>query len=83
MRGQMLWFDEEVKQLGFIETELGERLCVHREAFAPGEAPEGRCKGMPVVFEVEGEGEERRAIAVAFAEEVAPRRARRRGSSAR
>jgi cold shock CspA family protein len=83
MRGTMLWFDDEFKHHGFIETEDGERLRVDRDAFLEGEVPEGRCKGVAVAFQVEGEGENRRAIAVSFSTEAAPRRARNRARSIR
>jgi hypothetical protein len=78
MRGEMIWFDGDVKQHGFIRTEEDERLRVDFSAFAPGEAPAGRCKGMAVLFEADGEGDDRRAVAVSFAEALNPRRARRR-----
>jgi hypothetical protein len=38
----MLWFDE-AKDFGFILTEEGERISVHRGGFLPGQAPVGRC----------------------------------------
>ena len=50
MRGEMLWFDNEDKQHGFITTEDGERLRVDRSGFKDGECPEGKCKGMDVEF---------------------------------
>ena len=42
VNGTMLWFDE-AKDFGFILTEEGERISVHRSGFLPGEAPVGRC----------------------------------------
>jgi hypothetical protein len=83
MRGEMLWFDGEVKQHGFIATEEGERLRVDRDGFKAGECPEGKCKGMDVEFEVVGTGEDRRAVDVTFTTAVAARRARRRASAMR
>jgi hypothetical protein len=38
----MLSFDE-AKDFGFILTEEGERISVHRSGFLPGQAPVGRC----------------------------------------
>jgi len=40
--GTMLWFDE-ANDFGFILTEEGERISVHRSGFLPGETPVGRC----------------------------------------
>jgi len=42
VNGTMLWFDE-AKDFGFILTEEGERISVHRSGFLPGETPVGRC----------------------------------------
>jgi len=50
MRGEMLFFNE-TKSFGFIRTEEGERLYVHRDGFLPGKPPEGRCAGKKVTFE--------------------------------
>ena len=41
MQGKMLWFNEQ-KEHGFILTDEGERLYVHRDGFSPGEVPVGR-----------------------------------------
>jgi cold shock CspA family protein len=57
MRGEMLFFND-TKSFGFIRTEEGERLYVHRDGFLPGKPPEGRCAGKKVTFErqeLEGE----------------------------
>ena|SRR5688572_26947504 len=57
MRGEMLFFND-TKSFGFIRTEDGERLYVHRDGFLPGKPPEGRCAGKKVTFErqeLEGE----------------------------
>ena len=78
MRGEMLWFDGEIKHHGFIHTSDDERLRVDQAAFAPGQPPAGRCKGMPVIFEVAVAGDERRAVGVSFPVAENPRRARRR-----
>ena len=50
MRGEMLFFND-TKSFGFIRTEEGERLYVHRDGFLPGTPPEGRCAGKKVTFE--------------------------------
>ena len=76
-RGELLWFNES-RQDGVIRTSDGERVVVLGEAFPNGRGPVGRCAGTPVVFEVTSEGEERRATAVRFVEDEAPRRARSR-----
>ena len=83
MHGKMLWFNE-VKDFGFIETEEGERLYVHRTAFV-GSAPVGRCAGLAVEFTiVEGDGETPRAAAeVTVPLESEHGRARHRRSSGR
>ncbi|MBA2296955.1 MAG: cold-shock protein [Actinobacteria bacterium] len=47
MEGKMLFFNEE-KDYGFIRTAEGERIAVNRAGFLPGEAPVGRCAGLPV-----------------------------------
>lgn len=80
MRGQMLWFNE-AKDHGFIMTDEGERLAVAGEGFAEGEKPVGRCAHKVVTFEIDGEDGDRQARNVAFAPEVAPRRARMRRRS--
>lgn len=73
----MLWFNG-VKDVGVITTEDGERLPVLGAGFAEGERPEGRCAGMAVTFCVVEDEIERKAEAVSFVPEVAPRRARMR-----
>jgi hypothetical protein len=78
MRGEMIWFNQK-KDLGFIRTEEGERLSVLGGGFAPGERPEGRCAELPVRFEVNDGTGTRQAENVVFEQQVAPRRARRRG----
>ncbi|HUQ23066.1 MAG TPA: hypothetical protein VM049_08625 [Gaiellaceae bacterium] len=90
MRGEMLFFNA-TKGFGFIRTEDGERLYVHRDGFLPGKPPEGRCAGMKVTFEREElqgelmfeeepiEGEHtHQAIRVALLEEASGGRARLR-----
>lgn len=81
MRGTMVWFNE-TQGVGFIENEDGERFSVQASSFADG-APQGRCGGLPVVFEVSADGGEPRATGVRLETELAPRRARRRGGSFR
>lgn len=80
MRGTMLWFNE-VKDLGSILTEEGERLAVHGTAFAEGERPVGRCAGAAVIFEVSPAAGDQGAESVRFETSVAPRRARARHRS--
>jgi cold shock CspA family protein len=80
MRGEMIWFNE-TKDYGFIETDDGERLYVHRTGFADGAAPVGRCAGRAVALELVADDMGRRADAVTFLEDGDARRARpRRGS---
>ena len=81
MRGEMLFFNQ-TKGAGFIRTEEGERLYVHRDGFLPGEPPEGRCAGKKVTFErQELEGEHPyQAVGVAMLEEALGGRARLRRS---
>lgn len=76
MRGTMLWFNE-AEHHGMIEAEDGERLTVARSAFTVA-APEGRCSGLPVEFEIAGEGDQRRAESVSLVPPEAQRRARHR-----
>jgi cold shock CspA family protein len=78
MRGKMLWFNE-VKDLGFILTDEGERLSVLGEGFAGGTRPHGRCAHLAVTFEIAETHGERQAENVALVEDVSPRRARLRG----
>jgi hypothetical protein len=49
MRGTMLWFND-VKDLGALETDAGERLDVPGAAFSAREKPAGRCAGKLVEF---------------------------------
>jgi hypothetical protein len=77
MRGEMLWFNE-VKDLGFIRTEEGERLSVLGPGFAGGERPRGRCANAAVTFEIDEAGSERQAENVVFVPLASPRRARLR-----
>jgi cold shock CspA family protein len=86
MRGEMLFFND-TKSFGFIRTEEGERLYVHRDGFLPGTPPEGRCAGKKVTFErteIEGEALEgehsHQAMGVAMLEEALGGRARLRRS---
>jgi hypothetical protein len=82
MRGTMLWFNE-AKNHGFILSEDGERLRVHRDDFLPGEVPVGRCATRPVVFTISERDAQRIAVDVSMEEEQAAQRARRRGSGVR
>ena len=73
LTGTMLWFNAE-KDLGALRTADGERIEVRGDAFAAGEKPVGRCKGMAIEFDASSG-----AIAeIAFPPEVVPRRARMR-----
>jgi cold shock CspA family protein len=80
MQGKMLWFNEE-KEHGFILTDEGERLYVHRDGFSPGEVPVGRCAHLVVPFEVVEENGERKAAGVSAISKDPSPRARRRGAS--
>jgi cold shock CspA family protein len=82
MRGSMLWFNE-VKDLGFILTDEGERISVHGDGFAGGVRPKGRCARMLVSFEVTESDGVPRADNVELVAEESPRRARPRRRSAR
>jgi cold shock CspA family protein len=82
MRGKMLWFNE-VKDLGFILTDEGERLSVLGPGFAGGARPQGRCAHAVVTFEIDEQDGDRQAANVAFVPEVAARRARRRSHGLR
>jgi cold shock CspA family protein len=78
----MLWFNE-AKDYGFILSEEGERLYVHRGDFLPGEVPVGRCATRPVSFKISERDEQRIAVSVSMDEEQVSQRARRRGSAVR
>jgi hypothetical protein len=54
----MLWFNE-VKDVGVILSEDGERLPVSGCDFVDGARPRGRCAKAPVSFEVSGRRERR------------------------
>ena len=82
MRGKMLWFNE-VKDLGFILTDEGERLSVLGDGFAGGIRPRGRCAHLAVSFEIAETGGDRQAENVVLVDEAAPRRARMRGRGGR
>ena len=82
MRGKMLWFNE-VKDLGFILTDEGERLSVLGPGFAEGERPQGRCAHTVVTFEVTELDGERQAENVTFVVEESGRRARLRSRGIR
>ena len=77
MDGTLIWFNE-AENYGYISTEEGERLYAHGTAFPGGKGIEGRCKGLPVTFEVEEDEEGRRARDIALVPYSAPHRARRR-----
>ena len=82
MRGTMLWFDE-TKDFGFISTEEGERIYVHRSGFQAGEAPVGRCAGRPVELTATDDGAQRVAVEVSMVPDELNRRARRHSSNLR
>ena len=78
MRGKMAWFNEE-KGHGYITTEAGERIYVSEEGFAEGNAPKGRCAGLPVEFELTSNGDDGpQAVRSVLIEDDQPPRARRR-----
>jgi len=73
----MLWFNE-VKDVGALRTDEGERMEVSGNGFLPGEKPVGRCAGMAVEFEAfDGT-----VAGLSFVEDMNPRRARSRGRRA-
>src|SRR5205809_8149234 len=74
----MLWFNE-VKDLGFILTDEGERLSVLGDGFAEGKRPQGRCAHLEVRFEIAETNGDRQATNVALVDEANPRRARPSG----
>jgi CspA family cold shock protein len=75
--GTLLWFNEE-KNHGRITADDGELLYVHGSAFPGGQGIVGRCKGLPVTFEVAEDDSGRYVAQVALVTLAAPRRARRR-----
>ena len=77
MHGKMLWFNAE-KEHGFIRTEDGERLYVHRTGFLDEQAPVGRCAGKAVTFQRQVDAEGARAVGTSLLELAEPRRARLR-----
>src|SRR5207237_9984805 len=79
MRRKMLWFNE-VKDLGFILTDEGERLSVLGDGFAGGKRPQGRCGQVEVTFEIAETNGDRRAENVVIVDEAARGRARRCGT---
>jgi hypothetical protein len=82
MNGTMLWFDE-AKDFGFILTDEGERLYVHRSGFLEGECPVGRCARRPVQLSVADQDGQRVAVDVSMTTEELHGRARRRSSGIR
>ena len=76
VRGTMLWFNE-VKDLGALRTDDGERIEIPGTAFSPGEKPVGRCAGRVIDFEVVDGA----VTDLAFVPEASQRRARRRRRS--
>ncbi len=77
LQGTMLWFNVD-KGYGIITTDADEKLKVAESGFMPGHKAEPRCKGKPVTFDREGEGEDAYAVNVAFLPDADPRRARMR-----
>ena len=73
MRGHMLWFNT-TKEYGFIRTEDGERLYVHKTGFASGSVPAGRCSDQPVSLTRVADDLGRRAVEVEFVVPEAPAR---------
>ena len=68
---------------GFILTEEGERISVHRSGFLPGEAPVGRCPRRAVRLTATVQNGKRVAVDVSMAPEVAHGWARWRSSNIR
>jgi cold shock CspA family protein len=79
--GTMLWFDE-AKDFGFISTEEGERIYVHRSGFLQGETLVGGARSAVRLTATVQNGK-RVAVDVSMAPEVAHGRARRRSSNIR
>ena len=77
MQGTMLWFNE-VKDVGVITTDDGDRFPVHGTGFRNGDKPKGRCAGTVVSFRLAGTDGDARAVDVSLVAEIAPRRARLR-----
>ena len=77
--GTLLWFNEQ-KNHGRITADDGEQLYVHGSEFPGGQGIVGRCKGLPVTFDVVEDDSGRRAVGIALVTVLAPRRARRRRS---
>ncbi len=75
----MLFFNEE-KDYGFIRTADGERIAVNRAGFVDGQAPVGRCAGLPVQLTPTETAEGRIAVEVSMVIEAEHGRARRRSS---
>jgi hypothetical protein len=76
MRGKMLWFNE-VKDVGVIVSDEGERLAVSGCDFVDGARPQGRCAKAAVSFEVSASAE-RKALRAALLPDEPRRRARLR-----
>jgi hypothetical protein len=74
---------DEAKDFGFILTEEGERISVHRSGFLPREAPVGPCARRAVRLTASVQNGKRVALDVSMAPEVAHGRARRRSSNMR
>jgi hypothetical protein len=68
MRGTMLWFND-VKDVGVILSDEGERLPVSGCDFIDGARPQGRCAKAPVSFEVSGRLEQRAKRAALIVDE--------------
>ena len=79
MEGKMLFFNED-KDYGFNRTTEGERIAVNRAGFLPGQAPVGRCAGLPVELTPVETDDGRIATAVSMIVEKEVGRARRRSS---
>jgi hypothetical protein len=74
-RGELVWFNE-AEDHGVLETEDGERITFHGNAFAGGERPVGRVGGVAVEFRMDETRLVPSEITVIVAD--AARRARRR-----
>ena len=54
-RGELVWFNES-EDHGALETEDGERITFHGDAFAGGERPVGRVGGVAIEFRLDESG---------------------------
>jgi hypothetical protein len=82
VNSRMLWFDE-AKDFGFILTEEGERIYVHRSGFLPGEGSGRSLRPPPGAVTATVPNGKRVAIDVSMVPEEAHGRARQQGANLR